>query len=79
MRVLIFSHLTIITLQDLAPLAMRPWSLWVHRAIPSATLDEHMEFWQFIIPENSRNSKGHTGHSSDQESGRMDTECEPIA
>ncbi len=44
MRVLIFSHLTIITLQDLAPLAMRPWLLWVHRAIPSATLDEHMEF-----------------------------------
>jgi len=44
MRVLIFSHLTIITLQDLAPLAIGPWLLWVHRAIPSATLDEHMEF-----------------------------------
>ena len=27
-------------LQDLAPLTQRPWLLWLHRAIPSTTLDE---------------------------------------
>ena len=43
------SHLTIITLQELAPFWLSQWLLWYHRAIPSTTLDEVFNCLKCII------------------------------